>query len=155
LSVYAATGRDIEIIENGYTVTVDRTLISRYGIDYRYERVYIDLDDTVIVGGRAHLPAVWFLHQCRDAGKEVVLLTRHEAVYGDTAISALEKCHLPTSLFDEIVDISADGAKADIVDPRNAIFIDNAFAERKAVHERHGIPVFDVDSLEVLLDWRM
>ena len=36
----------------------------------------------------------------------------------------------------------------------DAIFIDDSFAERRRVKEACGIPVFDVDMVESLLDWR-
>jgi len=36
-----------------------------------------------------------------------------------------------------------------------AIFIDNAFAERKKARDHTGIPVFDVDAVPSLLDWRI
>jgi hypothetical protein len=38
---------------------------------------------------------------------------------------------------------------------KNAIFIDDSFAERKKVHDVLGIPVYDVDMVESLIDWRM
>ena len=36
-----------------------------------------------------------------------------------------------------------------------AIFIDDSFAERRQVRESCGIPVFDLDMVESLLDWRV
>jgi hypothetical protein len=40
------------------------------------------------------------------------------------------------------------------MDAREAIFIDDSFAERRQVQEALGIPTFAVDALECLLDWR-
>ena len=57
-------------------------------------------------------------------------------------------------LFDEIVELTFDTPKYTVIEPFGAIFIDNSFAERKIVHEKLGIPVFDIDAREVLLDWR-
>ena len=42
----------------------------------------------------------------------------------------------------------------DFIHKDKSIFIDNAYQERKKVHEQIGIPVFDVDGLEVIMDWR-
>lgn len=38
---------------------------------------------------------------------------------------------------------------------KDSILIDDSFAERKRVRERLGIPVFDIDMVESLIDWRM
>lgn len=155
LSVYAAMGRDVEVFRNPCRVTVDRTLISRYKIDYVYDRVYIDLDDTIIIDGKVHLSAIRFLYQCRNNNTEVVLLTRHDSDHDDSTQEALKQSCIPRELFSEILTLGQNGKKADRIEPKRAIFIDNAFAERKEVHDRYGIPVFDVDGIEVLLDWRV
>jgi len=47
LSVYIALGYDIETFANPYNVEMDKTLIGRYQIDYVYDKVYLDFDDTV------------------------------------------------------------------------------------------------------------
>ena len=41
------------------------------------------------------------------------------------------------------------------VKEHNAIFIDDSFAERKKVREATGVPVFGVDMVESLLDWKV
>ena len=155
LSVYAAMGFNVNIFRNPYHVTVDRTLISRYKFDYDYNRVYIDLDDTIIISGKVHLPAIRFLYQCRNSGTKVILLTRHDYDHNDCTQEALKRFCIPYELFSDIQILAQNEAKADYMNPNRAIFIDNAFAERKAVYDRYGIPVFDVDGIEVLLDWRV
>ena len=37
----------------------------------------------------------------------------------------------------------------------NIAEIDRLIAERKKVHDESGIPVFDLDMVESLIDWRM
>lgn len=155
LSVYAALGRETEILANDYSVEVDRTLISRYKANIKYQNVYIDLDDTILVNEKVHLPAAWFLYQCVNAGKKIVLLTRHSADHADTALEVLKRYKVSRELFDEIIELSFDMPKYTMIDPKDAIFIDNSFTERKIVYEKLKIPVFDVDGIEVLMDWRM
>jgi hypothetical protein len=155
LSVYTAMGYDIEVFENPYKLTVDRTLISRYKIDYFYDRVYIDLDDTIIIDGKVCLPVIYFLYQCRNNDKYIILLTRHETDHDETVVETLKHYCIPAELFSKILVLGIPEKKEDIIEPVNAIFIDNSFAERKLVHHRHNIPVFDVDGIEVLLDWRL
>ena len=36
----------------------------------------------------------------------------------------------------------------------DSLFIDDSFAERKRVKEACGIPVFDLDMVESLLNWK-
>ena len=56
LSIYAVLGYELTVIENPYTVQMDRTLISRYKIDYSYSTVYVDYDDTIIEKKQVCLP---------------------------------------------------------------------------------------------------
>ena len=155
LSVYTAVGRDISVFCNDYQVVTDRTLIARYQIDYAYERVYMDLDDTLTVNGTVCLNMIRFVYQCRNQGIPIILLTRHSFDHEESTEEYLSKCCIMTDLFEEICSISFEQQKADFIRPKGAIFIDNSFAERKAVHDRFNIPVFDVDGIEVLLDWRV
>ena len=58
------------------------------------------------------------------------------------------------SFFEEIAVLTVGDCKADYINPDQAIFIDNSFHERLQVSEKLGIPVFDVDQTELLLDWK-
>lgn len=150
LSVYNALGYDVKACPNNVQITMDRTLISRYKIDYEYDTVYFDFDDTLIINNKVHLPAIRFLYQCRNAGKKVVLLTKHEK----DIFKTLEQFAISEKLFAKIVCISLDDEKINYINPaERAIFVDNAYQEREKVREKFNIPVFDVDGLEVLLDW--
>ena len=151
LSVYNALGYDVKACPNNVQITMDRTLISRYKIDYEYDTVYFDFDDTLIINNKVHLPAIRFLYQCRNAGKKVVLLTKHEK----NILKTLEQFAISEKLFSKIVCISLDDEKSNYINPlEQPIFVDNAYQEREKVREKFNIPVFDVDGLEVLLDWR-
>jgi hypothetical protein len=150
LSVYVALGYDIEAQPNNYNVTVDRTLISRYKIDYDYDFVYFDFDDTLIINNKVHLKAIWFLYQCKNLGKKVILITKHEKDLSKT----MEEYVIGKNLFHEIIHIEPGENKANFIQHKKAIFIDNAYQERKLVMKTHNIPVFDVDGLDVLMNWR-
>lgn len=151
LSVYDALGYDVEVFINPYHIKLDRSLISRYKIDYEYENVYFDFDDTLIINNKVHIPAISFLYQCKNKGKKIFLITKHETdIYED-----LKKYDLHESLFEEIILLKPKENKEDYIKKEKAIFIDNMYAERKSVITKLGIPVFDVDAIEVLLDWRI
>lgn len=154
LSVYAALGKDISVFENPYTVSLDRVLIARYKTDYHYDTVYVDYDDTVVEKDDVCLPVIRFLYQCKNQKKKVVLISRHEADHDDTLEESLNAHFISKTLFDEIIKLSFDESKADFINGVKSIFIDNAYAERKKVHDKLGIPVFDVEGIEVLTDWR-
>lgn len=154
LSVYAALGYPLSVIQNPGQVTVDRTLISRYQFEYDYDHVYLDFDDTLLIRGEVYLPTITFLYQCKNKGVPVTLLTRHGMDHDERIQETLLRHCISPGLFDKIVDIAPGEQKSDYIRSGHSILIDNAFAERAAVHERLGIPVFDVDGLEVLRDWR-
>lgn len=152
LSIYINMGLDVSVISNPYNIKMGRTLISRYQIDYDYDTVYFDFDDTLIIQDKVHLPAINFLYQCKNLGKKIILLTKHEKELD----KSIKKYAISPELFDKITHIKMDANKSDyITQNKNAIFVDNSFLEREAVFNKHNIPVFDVDGLEVLLDWKM
>ena len=150
LSVYIAMGKEVEILPNEYKVKIDSTLIRRFHIDYDYDTVYFDFDDTLIVRGKVNLKAIWFLYQCQNAGKKVILLTKHE----NEILRSIEHYHIDKHLFDSIIHIAPQDKKSKYIAPHRAIFIDNSYQERKEVHLQHQIPVFDVDAIDILMDWK-
>ncbi len=154
LSIYAAAGYDITVFENPCAVKVDRTLISRYTLNWIYSTAYVDYDDTVVEGELVCLPVIRYLYQCRNRGIRVVLLTRHELDHEDSLEESLQAHAISPQIFDEIVRIPAGREKAEYILDKQSVFIDNAYAERKKVHDALGIPVFDVEGMEVLSDWR-
>lgn len=154
LSVYATMGYDTRVTQGSYSIEMDRMFISRYKTDIEYNTVYVDLDDTIIIDGKVHLPMLRFLYQCVNEGKRIVLVTRHSADHEDTVEEILRKHRISTDLFDEIKELSFDEKKYKVIDDTNSIFIDNAYAERSLVSKHLNIPVFDVDGIEILQDWR-
>ena len=154
LSVYASMGYELNVFENPINVRMDRTLISRYFIDYDYDKVYIDYDDTIIEEQNVNPFVLSFLYQCKNKGKKIILVSRHEVDHYDTIEESLEKHALSISIFDEIIKLNEEQKKSDFILDKHAIFIDNAYSERKLVHDCIGIPVFDVEGIEVLTDWR-
>lgn len=153
LSVYAAMDKDISVFENPINIKVDRTFISRYKLDYLYDSVYVDYDDTIIVDGKVCIAAISFLYQSKNKKKKIILITRHDCDHNDTLEESMTKYNLSKSLFDKIIKITFEDKKEDYIKKDKAIFIDNAYSERMQVHNSLGIPVFDVEGIEVLFDW--
>lgn len=150
LSLYNLWGYDVDLLIQDAELLVDRAFISRFKHDYDYDRVYIDLDDTLILRSQVVPSMMAFLYQCRDQGKKLILLSKHRG--GDVEGYLLQHCICP-QLFHQIVHLGKNDSKSDYIQGR-AIFIDDSFAERRQVQQRLGIPVFDLDMVESLLDWR-
>jgi hypothetical protein len=55
-------------------------------------------------------------------------------------------------LFDRVIHLKYGDEKSDYILQHNSIFIDDSYGERKKVHDRCGIPVFDVSMIECLLE---
>ena len=149
LTLFNMWGYDVDVINNGNALLLDRAFISRFDTDVRYDSVYVDFDDTIVVKGRVNGMLMMYLYQARDKGKKIILLTKHAEDIG----ASMEKYAVSPRLFDEIIHIPQDGDKAEYVAP-NSVFIDDSFAERRRVSERCGAAVFDLDMVESLLDWR-
>ena len=151
LTVYAALGYDTNIYDNGNQVLCNRSLVSRYDLHIDYTDVYIDFDDTITLRGKVNTLAMFFLYQCHNQGKKVHLLTRHMCNIHDS----LRKYAISENLFEDIIAVEENNHKSKYIKVQNAIFIDNMFKERTEVRNALGLPVFDADAFEFLLDWRV
>ena len=60
--------------------------------------------------------------------------------------------HRLENLFDDIIHITEGAPKSGLITERDAIFIDDSFAERLEVANSCGIPTFDASMLEVLTE---
>lgn len=147
LSIFDAMGVKVSILKNNYSIGLDRCLMNRYHSDLQYRRVYIDFDDTIVIGNKVNLAAVSFLYQCKNKGVRVCLLTKHVADLADS----LKRYALAENLFDEIVVIKPNDDKCRYIKPEGAIFIDNYFFDRLKASRKLSVPVFDVDAIESLL----
>ena len=151
LTLYTVWGYDVDILNNNSNILLDRAFINRFQSDIRYQYVYVDFDDTIVIAGKVNVQMMQFLYQAQNQGKHICLLTRHAKNIYDS----LNLFHIDKGLFHEIIVIPADERKSMYITKKDAIFIDDSFAERKDVHTVCGIPVFDLDMVESLLDWRI
>lgn len=151
LSILDFAEFDITIQPNNYSIQLDRSFINRYQIQIQYDRVYIDLDDTLIINNKVNTQLLMFLYQCLNESKELILITKHEYNVQET----LQNHKIHPMLFSKIHHINkADKKFKHMENNTKAIFIDNAFAERQEVRQQLGIPSFDVNNIECLINWR-
>ena len=147
LSLYESERLPVRILPGCFRVEIDRTLANRYRHNIRYQTLYVDFDDTLVIRGRLNIDLVKLLYQGINRGVRLVLLTRHD---GDLK-SQLHRWRL-NSLFDEIIHLAPTESKADFITEKNAVFIDDSFAERQALQEKTGIVTLDPSMVELLLD---
>ncbi|WP_050008088.1 ATP-grasp domain-containing protein [Butyrivibrio sp. WCE2006] len=151
LTLFTFWGYPVSIIDNDYDIVLDRAFYSAFRIGIEYDTVYLDYDDTLTLEDKVNADAMRFLYQARNAGKRIILLSKHST---DLHVD-LKNAGISEELFDEIIVLSREEDKSDHIIDKKAIFIDDSFAERKRIKEKCGIPVFDVDMIESLIDWRM
>ena len=150
LTLFTFWGFDVDIIENHYKIQVDRALYSAYRIDADYDHVYIDFDDTLIIDGKINTTLIGFLYDALNKGKHIHLLSRHS---GDI-FEDLKKSCISEDIFSTITVLGDGEEKTDFITESSAVFIDDSFAERIKVSREKGIPVFDVDMIEALTDYK-
>ena len=145
------SGIDINITPNRYMIQSDKTYIDRYKMDYHYERVYLDFDDTLVFQrSKYNTEAMRFVYQCFNKGIEIVLLTKHAYDIHQT----MRTIHLSEGLFSDIVSVPVGKMKYEYINmEKPSIFIDNAYAEREAVKAHMDMPTFDVSNFDCLIDW--
>lgn len=150
LTLFVFWGYDVKILDNNYELVVDRAFYNAYKLNIEYEYVYVDFDDTIIIEDKVNEDIIKFLYQAVNKGKKLILLSKHiNDIYKD-----LIKYKISKELFEEIIIIPKNKEKAMFIEHNNSIFIDDSFTERKKVFCAKKIPVFDVDMIECLIDWR-
>ncbi len=149
LSLYENQRIPITIMFNEIQIEIDRALVNHYKHNVKYKRVYVDLDDTLIINQKINTILVRFLYQCINTSIPITLITKHKGNLQKT----LEKYRL-SLLFDEVIHISMSHNKWEYITEENSIFIDDSFTERQSVHQNKGILTFDSSMIEMLLDER-
>lgn len=147
LSVYTAMGREIEIEQTERCVKMESSIRRHFKFDLQFSTVYIDFDDTLIIHDKVNIPAISFIYKCRNEGKKIILLTRHE----DDIYESLKKYSISIEVFHQVEHINWHKRKCDIISGLDSIFIDNSWKERKEVQEVCNIPVFDASELQILM----
>jgi hypothetical protein len=150
MSLFDAFGIPVAILRNNYNVVMDRALDNKYKIDLKYNEVFVDFDDCIYLEKQfVNDSLIAFLYRCINSGIKVTMLSRHDDVKLGKLDDLLDKLRI-RQVFDRIIHLDPSQKKIDFIDNTNAIFIDDSFAERKAVADKFKIPVFSLDMIEVL-----
>jgi hypothetical protein len=146
LTLYDHFDIDVVILENNYSVKLDRALSSKFEIDIAYENLYVDYDDCLICNAKVNTSALALIFQAISLGKNVFLITRHA---GDLSHS-LQGYRL-NNIFDKVIHITNGDPKSKYIINRKSILIDDSFGERLEVSKTLGIAVFSTDMVSALL----
>lgn len=146
LSAFDAFDVPVSVQVNQYSTELDRALENKFKLDIDYDVVYVDFDDCLIIDNKVNKDLIAFIYQALNEEKAVKLVTRHSTDVN----TSLEKYRL-SSLFEEVIHITDGTPKSDHIKPdAKSIFIDDSFAERRAVFNAHGCPTFAPDMVEAL-----
>lgn len=146
LTIFEHERLPLQLLTLQVHVELDRALHNRYRLDLHYEALYIDLDDTLLLRGRVNLDALRLVFSCINRQIPVVLITRHD---GD--LDATLRMHRLTGLFDEVIHLDHKQRKSAFIRHKNAIFLDDSFAERRDVQQECGIATFDCSMIDGLI----
>lgn len=148
LTIFDFMEQDITPIINNCNITLDRCIHNSFKLDYDYENIYIDFDDTLIINNQVNSAAMKFIYQSLNLNKNVYLLTKH----AKNITESLNKYRISEKIFKEIIHIKENENKSSVIKKEKSIFIDNYFKERYEVYQKLNIPVFDVETIEYLND---
>ncbi len=146
LSIFDAFNFDVKILPNNYSVEMDRALTARYKLGISFNRIYVDLDDCILIEDQVNHSLVGYLYKAINEGKKISLITRHR----QNLMKTLIKFRLQ-NLFDEIIHLKNDEKKSDYICENDAIFIDDSFIERQDIQNKLNIPAFSPDMIDALM----
>ena len=150
MSLFDAFGTPVAVLRNSYDVEMDRALDNKYKLDLKYNEVFVDFDDCIYLEKQfVNDELMAYLYRCVNKGIKVTLLSRHDDVKLGKLDNLLDKLRI-RQVFDRIIHLDPSEKKIDYIDNTNSIFIDDSFAERKAIADKFHIPVFSLDMVEAL-----
>ena len=75
-NLYLEIDKPFSFKQQGYEIEIDRSLSNRYKTDIKYNTVYLDLDETIIVKGKINTEIMKFIYQCINEKKKLVLISK-------------------------------------------------------------------------------
>jgi len=148
LALYQVMGIDVSIPKQNLNLVVDRALSSKYELNIKYNKVYVDFDDTLVFDNKVNPDVISFIYKNINNGKEIILISRH--LKGEKHLyEELKRLCIDKGLFKRIICIQSDDLKSNYVDD-NSIFIDDSFRERLEISKNSNIVTFDVSEISEL-----
>lgn len=146
MSAFNAFKIPVSVLDNAYQVEMDRALDCKYKVNLKFQHVYIDFDDVVILNDKVNTDIVQLVFSFINQGKQIHLITKHER-----GIHESLKQYRLQNLFDEVIHLKKEDNKWRHIIEQDAIFIDDSFAERKEVKDNLGLAVFAPDMIKDII----
>uniref|UniRef100_A0A832DIV4 ATP-grasp domain-containing protein n=1 Tax=Ignavibacterium album TaxID=591197 RepID=A0A832DIV4_9BACT len=147
LTIYDLLGHDVKILNQDFIIEMDRALDNKYKLSTKFDTVYLDLDDCLIINDLINTELIKFLYQCINNKIKIILITKHKGNLEETLIEKRLK-----HLFDKIIQLDEKEEKSNYINNKNSIFIDDSFSERFKVNKKIGIPTFGLDAISCLVN---
>ena len=147
LLTFEAAGKPVSILPQNIGGTIIFAPNKRPRLRLEFRRLYLDLDDTLIVHGAINPHAMRLLKACNEQNVDVHLITRHA---GDLP-STLKAYGIEEGLFSSIIWIKDKSPKSSHMTPDGAIFIDDSFQERLEVSCTRTSSVFPPEAASILM----
>ena len=148
LSILEQAGISTSILINQNNINIDRCLQNRYHHSIKYNNVYIDLDDTIIINNKINIEMIMFLYQCINNNIPIILITKST----NNNLEILLTKFKIKQLFDEIIWIKESDKKSKYITLSSPIFIDDSYSQRLEVAIKCEIPTFDPSMIEMLIN---
>lgn len=147
LAIYQALGMDIKVNVNPvYDLRMGRALHSIFKTDIKYNNLYIDFDDTLLLDEKhLNIDLMKLIFKAKNEDKKIYLITKNKK---NNLTKILHKFGI-MHIFDEIIHLYENQKKIDFM-KKNSVLIDDSFKERTEALDA-GIYSFDVNSINVLL----
>jgi hypothetical protein len=147
LSLFNLLGYEVTIEPNKYEVEYDRAFYNKVKLSQEFTTLYLDFDDCLLVDGK-HLNSkiVALIAECRNQGKPVVLITRHD---GDIE-QRLNELGI-RGLMTRVIHLKNEERKSEYMIDQNGLLLDDSFRERLDA-QKHGVMSLGPESVEALLN---
>ena len=151
LSIYEHFDYNIDsVLINNYDISCYKCFENRFNLSIKYDTVYIDLDDTIIIKNKVNTKIIQYLFYIKNNNKKIILITRNIEPN-----IVLEKYYIHINLFDEIIKVKKNEKKSQYINNLNSIFIDDSYQERIDVFNTNNIFVFSCDMIESLFNEKL
>ena len=76
VNLYVADDKPVNLKKQKYELIIDRSLANRYRTNIKFNKVYIDLDDTIILRKKINTDVVKFIYQCLNNNIKLILISK-------------------------------------------------------------------------------
>lgn len=146
LSLYNIFEEEVEFITNDIDINFYRNLNTKLKTNLNIKNVYVDFDDTIIINNKINTDMIKLLYHFNNSNVNIFLITKHSK----NIYTSLDEYKISKELFTNIFQINKNDKKYKYIVNKNSIFIDDSFQERKEVKENCGIPVFSIETIDML-----